>query len=306
MNLSSRRRLPAALRIETWTAPDGWPLRRFELEAVEPVKGSLLFLGGRGDFLEKYLESFEHWFAHGWTVVGFDWRGQGGSGLMHPAGLCHIEDFAAFLADLAAFGEHWRAQTPGPHVAIGHSMGAHVLLRAAAQGRLALDGIVLLSPMIGIRAGLLRGRAIRALAAIGGTAVLRERAIWTGPSSPVPGRITSCPERHADKLWWKAQHPKLARGAPTWGWLAAAARSMTALDGLLRRRPVSTPGLVLQAARDPVIDIGAILRVRRFLPACDFGVIEHAGHELLRERDGPRGECLARIDSFLDARLSRE
>lgn len=306
MNLPSRRRVPADLRIEAWPGPDGWPLRRFELEAVGPAKGSLLFLGGRGDFFEKYIESFEHWSAHGWSVAGFDWRGQGGSGRMHPAGLCHIEDFAVFLADLAAFGEHWRAQTFGPHVAIGHSMGAHVLLRAAAQGQLDLDGIVLLSPMIGIRAGLLRGRAIRALAVIGGAPVLRARPIWAGPSSPVPGRITTCAERHADKLWWKAHRPELARGAPTWGWLAAAVRSMTTLDGLLRRRPVNTPGLVLRAARDPVIDTGAILRAQRFLPGFDYGVIEHAGHELLRERDVPRGECMARIDSFLDACLSRE
>jgi lysophospholipase len=308
MNLSSRRRVPAALRIEAWPGLDGWPLRRFELKARGPAKGSLLFLGGRGDFFEKYLESLEHWSANGWNVAGFDWRGQGGSGRTHPAGLCHVEDFATFLADLAAYGEFWRTQTPGPHIAIGHSMGAHVLLRAAAQDLLELDGMVLLSPMIGIKAGLLRGRTLNRLAVIGRAPALRERPIWTGPSSPVPGRITSCAERHADKLWWKARHPELGRGAPTWGWLAAAARSMTALDGLLRRRVVTVPGLMLRAARDPVVDVGAILRVRRFLPGFDYGVIEQAGHELLRERDIPRGECMARIGSFLDerARLSRE
>ena len=308
MNLSSRRRVPAALRIEAWPGPDGWPLRRFELEAEGPAKGSLLFLGGRGDFFEKYLESFEHWSKQGWTVAGFDWRGQGGSGRTHPDGLCHVEDFAVLLGDLAAYADFWRARAPGPHIAIGHSMGAHILLRAAAQGLLELDGIVLLSPMIGIRAGLLRGRALNGLAAIGRAPAIRTRPIWAGPSSPVPGRLTSCTERHEDKLWWKAHHPELARGSPTWGWLAAAARSMTELDRQLRRGPVTAPGLILRAARDPIIDVAAIRRARRFLPGFDYGVIEQAGHELLRERDVPRGECMARIGGFLDerARLSRE
>lgn len=306
MNPSPRRRVPATLRIEAWPAPDGWRLRCFELAAEGPTKGSLLFLGGRGDFFEKYLEAFEHWSARGWAVAGFDWRGQGGSGRTHPDGLCHVEDFGVLLGDLAAYAASWRAQAHGPHIAIGHSMGAHILLRAAAHDLLEIDGMVLLSPMIGIRAGVLRGRGLNGLAAMGRAPAIRHRPIWTGPSSPVPGRITSCPDRHADKLWWKAHRPELARGAPTWGWLAAAARSMTELDRQLRCAPVTVPGLILRAARDPIIDVAAIQRARRFLPAFDHGVIEQAGHELLRERDGPRGACMARIDSFLDAGLSRE
>lgn len=308
MTLSARRRVPDNFVVRTWLAPDGWELRSFGQGVEGPAKGSLLFLGGRGDFFEKYLETFEHWAAIGWGVAGFDWRGQGGSGRLHPADLCHIEDFSAFLGDLAAFAANWRAQTSRPHVAIGHSMGAHVLLRAVAQGLLELDGIVLLSPMIGIRAGLLRGRAFNGVAALGRAPALRERALWRGPASPLPARITSCPERHDDKLWWKAQHPELARGAPTWGWLAAAARSMSALDRQLRRRPVTVPGLILRAARDPIIDVEAIRRVRRFLPCFEHGVIKQAGHELLRERDVPRAECMARIARFLDERawLSRE
>lgn len=300
MDETQRRRRPADLQLAMWLAPDGWPLRSFALGARSAVRGSILFVGGRGDFLEKYLEAFAHWADRGWQVAGFDWRGQGGSGREHPAGLCHVADFATLRDDLAAFCTDWRARTPGPHVVIGHSMGGHVMLRAAAATLVEPDAMVLLSPMIGIRAGPLRGAALHGVARIGNLPLLRERPIWSGPSSPRPGRITSSMERHADKLWWKAQHPELARGAPTWGWLAAATRSMATLDRQLRLRPVTLPGLIVTAASDPVIDLAAIRRVRPCLPQFELSAIPRAGHELLRERDQLRLECLRRIDEFLD------
>jgi lysophospholipase len=93
--------------------------------------GSLLFAGGRGDFIEKYLEPLAHWHARGWNVVSFDWRGQGESRGTSSAG--HLDSFDPLVADdLAALIAEWR-RSPGPHVAIGHSMGGHLLLRILAE-----------------------------------------------------------------------------------------------------------------------------------------------------------------------------
>jgi lysophospholipase len=299
MSVSLRRRLPPGLLVERWTAPDGWPLRRFRQDTEDTAAGSLLFLGGRGDFFEKYLEAIADWRAAGWNVAGFDWRGQGGSGRLHSGGGCHLDDFALPIDDLAAFCRAWRAETPGPHVAVGHSLGGHLLLKAIAQGRVDLDGMILLAPMLGIRAGPLGNRALGGVATLGRLPGLRRRAIWSGPRSPAPGRVTSCPERQADKAWWKAACPELGRGGPTWGWLAAATRSIAELERLLRARPPVPPGLLLAAAGDPIVDSAAIRRVRRFLPDVEHAEIAGAGHELLRERDGPRTACLAHIRRFL-------
>jgi lysophospholipase len=183
-------------------------------------------------------------------------------------------------------------------------MGGHILLRAAAEGLAVFDGIVLLSPMVGLRTGLLRGRPFNRLAAFGNLRPIRDRPIWTGAASPMPGRITSCAERHADKVWWKAQCPDLARGAPTWGWLAAAVRSMALLDRTLDDQPLTTPGLILSAAQDPIIDVAAIRRIRGLLSNFDYATIDGAGHELLREADVPRLNCMCRIGDFLDRRAS--
>ena len=61
-----------------------------------------------------------------------------------------IESFDPLIDDLAALLADWRAATPGPHVAIGHSMGGHLLLRALVERRPALDAAVLVAPMIGV------------------------------------------------------------------------------------------------------------------------------------------------------------
>jgi lysophospholipase len=124
-----RRRLPEGLTTATWATADGHGLRMFDWPAAAdmPRRGALLFQSGRSDFLEKYLEAMAHWQGRGWDVAGFDWRGQGGSQKEGPA------DLDSMLADLTGFVAAWRGATAGPHVAVGHSMGGHLLLRLLAE-----------------------------------------------------------------------------------------------------------------------------------------------------------------------------
>src|SRR4030081_2988194 len=114
-----RRAHPAGALFGTWIAPDGWALRRMDWpqEGRNKPRGSLIFANGRGDFIEKYLETYAHWHGRGWNVTAFDWRGQGGS---RGAGFGY-ESFDVLIDDLAALLTDWRGGMPGPHVAIGHS-----------------------------------------------------------------------------------------------------------------------------------------------------------------------------------------
>src|SRR4051812_13642538 len=142
---SARRSHPPGARFGRWTAPDGWSLRRMDWpQPGEAARGSLIFAGGRGDFIEKYLEAFAHWHGRGWNVTAFDWRGQGSS-QGAPYG---FESFDPMIEDLAALLTDWRAATPAPHVAIGHSMGGHLLLRTLVERQTGLDAAVLVAPMI--------------------------------------------------------------------------------------------------------------------------------------------------------------
>jgi lysophospholipase len=101
--------------------------------AGAPARGSLVFANGRGDFVEKYIEALAHWHKRGWNVTSFDWRGQGGSRGNIVGG--HLESFDPLVGDLEALVADQVANTQGPHVAIGHSMGGHLLLRLLAERR---------------------------------------------------------------------------------------------------------------------------------------------------------------------------
>lgn len=300
-----RRALPSGSRVHRWRAADGWELRAFSwpAETGQP-RGSILFQGGRGDIFEKYLETFAHWHAQGWSVASFDWRGQGGSGRLTPRANCgHIEDYADFVADLAGFYAEWRAGTPGPHVAMGHSMGGHLVLRAAVGGAIAPDALVLVAPMLGFRSpfGRFGERAARLLGGLGNPA----RPAWKGNEKPYTTEtraalLTHDPDRYADEIWWQTQQPDLLTGPPSWRWVIEGFRSNRLLAADPRLSTFAAPVLMLVAERDGLVDpraalaLGARLRDARIVR---FGA--ESAHEILREADPVRDRALGEIDRFL-------
>jgi lysophospholipase len=55
-----RRAIPPHAQEGTWQAADGHAIRRIDWPgAGHAARGSILFLPGRGDFYEKYLETLE-------------------------------------------------------------------------------------------------------------------------------------------------------------------------------------------------------------------------------------------------------
>ena len=153
---SDRRAIPATARESNWLTGDGHAVRRIDWPGAATPRGSILFLPGRGDFYEKYLETLAHWHDLGWRVTASDWRGQAGSGrLGKDAVTGHVDDFATWIEDLGTLWKHWKAETPGPHVLAGHSMGGHLVLRALAEQQVDPDGLLLSAPMLGFTASVL-------------------------------------------------------------------------------------------------------------------------------------------------------
>ncbi|MDQ8755339.1 alpha/beta hydrolase [Sphingosinicella sp. LHD-64] len=295
-----RRSIPTDMTFAPWIAPDGWPLRSFAWPAQDRTRGSLLFLAGRGDFVEKYLEALRHWHEGGWHLAGFDWRGQGGSGrLLVDRAVCHLDSFDPPLDDLDAFVADWKGRTPAPHVIVAHSMGAHLTLRLLAERHAQVDAAALMAPMVAIAARGLPNAAVRALSGTAVAAGLGRRRIWGKDIGNYGGRMTSCPDRLEDKLWWKAVQPETASGAPSWGWLCAAAHSIARMQRVLPQLPNHVPLLILASELDPVIDVAALKRIAARLPQSALRLFPGRSHELLREADARRLEVFAAIDSFL-------
>ncbi len=254
--------------------------------------------------IEKYLEPMAHWAGRGWAVGSFDWRGQGGSGrLLRNANAGHSDGFGIWIDDLAAFWEDWAKEGAGPCVAVAHSMGGHLLLRAMVEERVAPDRAVLVSPMLGLNTGALPPTIARAIARAASTLGFARRAAWReNIHSPARhARLSHDPERIADELFWLDRDPSLALGPPTWGWIAQAYRSMRDLERDARLARMAVPTLILASAADRLVSPAAIRRVAARLPhALTHFYGAEAAHEILREADGVRLDALARIDAFLD------
>lgn len=303
-----RRAIPPTARETLWHARDGHAIRRIDWPVpAGGARGSILFMPGRGDFYEKYLETLDHWHGLGWRVTAADWRGQAGSGrLGNDAVTGHIDDFATWVADLADFWADWQRETPGPHVLAGHSMGGHLVLRAAAEGRVDPDALLLSAPMQGFAASLLpvplMHCAARVMAMLGDS----RRPAWKWSEAPgqVPvdraALLTHDAARYADELWWREARPELVMGPGSWGWVERGYASTRGLEcpGILENLRI--PVLILGTDRDRLVGWSAIARTARRIPCTklhNYG--KTAYHEVLREADAVRDRVLADADAFL-------
>ncbi len=308
-----RRAIPGDARESRWIARDGYALRRIDwtrpdLQAGVSPRGSVLFMPGRGDAYEKYLESLDHWHALGWRVTAADWRGQAGSGRLGTDEVTgHVDDFAVWVNDLADFWADWTRQTPGPHVLIGHSMGGHLVLRALAERRVDPAALVLSAPMLGLHPHLVPTGLLHAVARLMRGLGDPRRPAWKWsekPGEPPASRIellTHDLARYADELWWRQARPELVMGPGSWGWIAASLASIRQLarPGVLEA--IATPVLILATNADRLVEFTAIERAVQRMPHAElvrFGA--EARHEILREADPVRDQALAAIDAFLD------
>ena len=303
-----RRAIPTRATETTWNASDGWPLRRIDWDRPELPRGSLLFLPGRGDHYEKYLETLDLLADDGWCVTALDWRGQGGSRrLLADPNVGHIDDFSSWIADIKAFWTEWKAAGPGPHVILAHSMGGHLVMRALVENAVDPDAVALSAPMLGIQPmGMpygLHHAVVRMLTKLGDPA----RAAWKEgekPGSPLNVRskiLTHDVDRYADEIYWWQKRPEVKLGPPSWHWVERAVASTRALNEPGVLEGVKTPVLLMATTGDKLVDTKRVIRDAKRLPNAElllFG--DEAAHELLREVDSVRDRCMAAIRSFFD------
>jgi lysophospholipase len=301
-----RRRVPDGASFRMVAAKDGWPLRRFDWPQTGAARGSILFQTGRGDMIEKYFETCAHWHAQGWSITAFDWRGQGGSGrLAVNPHVGHIHDFETWTLDLRVFWTEWKAQTVGPHVIMGHSMGGHLVLRTLIEGGVDPDATVLSAPMLGFETGMLPVRWVAQLVGILAK-YWPERRAWPQnerPSLPGEGRqkfLTHDRLRYDDESWWRAQKPELVLGPPSLGWLAAAYASTLWTEEEGKLENLDTPILIVGTDADKLVSPSAIRRIASRIKNVRLKMWgAEASHEILREVDAVRDAVLSEIDLFL-------
>ena len=296
---------PAGVLFSEWPAPDGMTLRRMDWPPTprRRKRGSLLFVNGRGDFIEKYLETYAHFRNAGWAVTTFDWRGQGGS--RGPGEEKARASFDILVEDLAALLEDWRGASPAPHVALGHSMGGHLLLRTVIDRKSPLDAMILTAPMLEVNSKPIPIRIAPDIADTMYWLGFGNMPMWkTPPAMVVPGgrrnrNLTASRERYEDELHWWGLEPAFNTGPPTFGWMRAAFRSRAATFTPEKLAQVTLPILIIGAEKDRLVSAGAIREAAAVLPHARLEMMPDAAHEILRDCDAVRDRALARIDAFL-------
>jgi lysophospholipase len=268
----------------------------------------MLFLPGRGDHYEKYLETLQHFADAGWRVTAIDWRGQGGSGrLLADAEVGHIEDFSVWISDLRHFWTNWKAEAPGPHVVLAHSMGGHLAMRALVEKAIDPVAVAMSAPMLGIQTGGLPLALNHAFAKLMCKIGRAETAAWKvseKPMSPMSMRgkiLTHDSARYEDEIAWWGIRPEVKLGPPSWRWIERAIASIRMLDEPGRLEAIDTPILLLATTADQLVSTPRIVKDSKRLPKAEtliFG--KEAAHELLREADAVRDQCLDRITGFMD------
>jgi lysophospholipase len=304
-----RRAIPSDASESLWRAADGHAIRRIDWpgDRTRP-RGSILFLPGRGDHYEKYLETLEEWHRAGWCVTAADWRGQAGSGrLGRDATTGHIGDFTVWLDDIAQLWRAWQAATPAPHAVAAHSMGGHLALRAVAEGHIRPDALVLIAPMLGMAGPPLPLPVLHGVAGIMKRIGHPARPAWKWSEKPgeLPAArvdlLTHDPDRYEDELWWREHRPELVMGPGSWGWVERAYASSRSLFAAGVLEHVTTPTLMLATTADRLVKFAAVERACARMPQCElvrFG--DEARHEILREVDAVRKRAMSEITRFLD------
>ncbi|MCG8620851.1 MAG: alpha/beta hydrolase [Proteobacteria bacterium] len=272
----------------------------------------IVVLPGFSEFIEKYDHVLARITKQGYDAVIIDWPGQGLSGrFVVDAGggsaPVHAESFdfhlACLFAVLARVCEKTKQNKQRPLILLGHSMGAHLALRACAvlnEEAKIVRGVVAVAPMIMppvkpfvpiwlLLLVLWLATRIPALA--------RSRIPWRGqaprdyeadhgggrdftPDNPLTRHPAGF--AHHPNMWQK--YPATKTYGATFGWAYAAYASCVATTARQKWLGRLTTPILAHLPCDERIVAGAYQGwAARHLPRCRVVAYPHARHELLLE-----------------------
>jgi lysophospholipase len=300
--------LPRNASVQNVMTVDGFRLRAI-VASPPNARATVVIMGGRADYLERYFETIRDLMRRGFAVVSFDWRGQGGSQRLHPdVDKGHGGSFKGFDHDLdAVMQQVAEVRCPRPFYAIAHSTGANVLIRALQNDPCWFTKAVVTSPLLGFRFGKwppVLAKILTTSANLFGFGTAYLPGFSRGPfqrhefnSNP----LTSDADRWDRDITTLEANPQLGTGGPTFGWFAGALASIKALDSWNDRVKIGCPLLIVTPSNEWVVDANAARHFAARVPGVSFIQIRGSRHEILMERNNYRDQFWAAFDSFLDA-----
>ncbi len=298
-------RAPAGAVCSAIVTDDGIQLRTLSVPLVNG-RGTVVILNGRSEYIERYFETMRDLQARGFSVVAFDWRGQGGSQRLRPdRKRGYVRRFKDYSRDLdAVMKQCVIGKMPEPIFALAHSTGGLVLLNGL-QSTTPFSKVVVTSPLID-----LSFRGWPQLVARVITTFMHNFGLgWVY----LPGMKLGIRKRNtfegnpfsSDKTRWNrdretmSRHPELGIGGPTFSWLNGTLSFIDVLKRWPSKKPVACPVLLVGADQEKVVHPRAAREFADRIPGVSYIEIDDAKHEILMERPAIRKQFWSAFDAFI-------
>ena len=271
--------------------------------------GTIFFLNGHREFIEKYSETFALFIKKGFNVITLDWRGWGLSERPFPSQpkIQHISSAAEYqldLDELICLAKQKNLSPPWHLVA--HSLGCLLGLRRLISEPQSFNKYVFLSPLWGNFPYIARPiqrlvvkfeKALRLL----GLITLTQQ----NPGKYKPYSLTTDFKTNtltSDKTQFKRlqailrENHKLHSGTPTLSYVIAILKEIEALN---RAKIPNRKILVLLAGKEQITDNVSVMQSIHRYAFINAATINKAQHEILIEKEEIRQEALTLIHEFL-------
>ncbi len=303
--------VPQNASVNSFKSFDGLNIRYGLFKAMKGLcHGTVCLFTGRSEPIEKYFEVIKKLQLRGFNVAIMDWRGQGLSDrLTNNRRKGHVVSFDNYVKDVEHFMRKavW-PDCPAPYFAIAHSMGSNVLTKVAAlPNKIPLfERIVLISPFYQFEISGLKFLLVEMIArilSVFGLGKLKATFLEGVPKELKPfdpGNLISSDQYRMEREQKIIKaNMRLALGAPTFGWLNAAFKSIREVGKISFAKKIKTPMLVIMGTDDYLVSQESIETISGNISACGLVKIDGGKHELLMENDRLTLQVWGAIDAFI-------
>jgi lysophospholipase len=269
-------------------------------------KGTIFFLNGHREFIEKYSESISFFYEKGFNIVTLDWRGWGLSERPFPnkPKIQHINDMKEYQYDLdLAFGLATENKLPKPWFMLAHSMGCLIGLRRLIINPNSFEHYAFMSPLwgnIGFLPKWLQYLLIKSKYLISSLGVSKLISSKSENYRPYPltitfdkNTLTTDYEQFNRLRTLLSENPELHSGTPTLGFLIAILTEINALNNLsVPNRNIT----VFISENEQITDNLAVKNFVAKYPSIQLISIRDAKHEILIEQNKIKRKALEKIE----------
>ena len=267
-------------------------------------KGTILLQQGHNEFIEKYYETIQEFLDKDYSVIAFDWRGQGMSDHqlddIHKA---YIKDFERHDKDLKYILEEIiEKRFSKPLIGIGHSMGGCLMLSAFHNHPNIFSKGILSAPMLGFK----NERFLKTASSL--MNFFKKDTDYLVGSKPNMGKetqfqdndLTSDPDRYKRIIYLVRKQPNIR----LWGVTNAFAKAVNKRLKIMRKNnwaeEIDIDILIINNTKDRVVDSEKINLMEKRLKKSKIINFDKTEHEIFMEKNKFRKIMWKEIDIFLN------